>query len=107
MKPVCVRLNKNGAVLARATEPEQIIRLEGNWYFDPKVVHKELLRTTDRLYTCPYKGTCNWIDFEDGALFIPDVAWVYPETFPDYKSIAGWYGFYPSTSYYVTRECEN
>jgi len=35
------------------------------------------------------------------------VAWVYPETFPDYKHIAGWYGFYPSTNYYVTRECEN
>lgn len=107
MKPVCVRLNRNGVVLARATEPEQIVRLEGNWYFNPEVVNKEFMVTTDRLYTCPHKGTCNWIDFEEGSIYIPDVAWVYPETFPDYNHIAGWYGFYPSTNHYVTRECEN
>jgi len=106
MKPVCVRLKKNGLNLVRATSPEQIIRLEGNWYFDPSLVNPDIMRTTDRLYTCVNKGTCNWIDLEDGNLYIPDVAWVYPETYPAYDHIAGWYGFYPETVYYKTGECE-
>lgn len=106
MKPVCVKLKKNGTILVRATEPEQIIRLEGNWYFDPKLINPDIMRVTDRLYTCPYKGTCNWIDLEDDSLYIPDVAWVYPTTFPDYNHIAGWYGFFPSNNYYDTGECD-
>lgn len=104
--PVCVRLRKNGEVLVTVTDPKQIIRLEGNWYFHPSVMDMNIFHATDKLYTCPYKGTCNWVDLERDKLYIPDVAWVYPETFPAYQHIAGWYGFYTSNDYYETGACD-
>jgi len=105
--PVCVTLRKTGEVLLKADRAEQIIRLEGNWYFDPAMLDRNRLKVSDRLYHCPYKGTANWIDFESGALYIPDVAWVYPQTLPDYEHIAGWVGFYPQTIHYTTGVCKS
>lgn len=105
--PVCVTLRKTGAVLLKATSREQIIRLEGNWYFEPGLMDKDRLTISDRLYHCPYKGTANWIDLESGNLYIPDVAWIYPTTLPDYEHIAGWIGFYPQTAHYTTGVCES
>lgn len=104
--PVCVRLTRSGEVILRADRPDQVVRLEGNWYFHPSLVNRERFVVTDRLYTCPYKGTCNWVDYELGKLYLPDVSWVYPQTLPGYKHIAGWFGFYPSTIHYKTGDCE-
>lgn len=103
--PVCVRLSKNNQVILKADDVDKIIRLEGNWYFHPSVIDPDHFKITDRLYSCPYKGTCNWVDFEHGKLYLPDVAWTYPETLPGYEHIAGWYGFYPGNIYYKTGDC--
>lgn len=105
--PVCVRLRKNNKIVLTATEPDQVIRLEENWYFHPSLVDPEQFVVSDRLYTCPYKGTCNWVDYEHDRLYLPDVAWVYPETLPGYEHIAGWYGFYPTTVHYMTGACKS
>ncbi len=104
--PVCVRLIKNGEVLVKAELENQVIRLEGYWYFHPSLIEQKYLKVTDRLYACPYKGTCNWVDYEFEKTYLPDVAWMYPETLPEYAHIAGWYGFYTSTEYYKTGDCE-
>jgi hypothetical protein len=56
------------------------------------------LRVTERTYTCPYKGTCNWVDYvrPDGRT-VPDVAWLYPKVKPGHELIEGRYGFYAGT----------
>ena len=105
--PVCVTLNKSGMVIMRTGNPQQIMRLEGNWYFHPSLRDESILKVTDRLYHCPYKGVANWIDLEISNLYIPDIAWVYPHTLPDYEHIAGWTGFYPQTVHYKTGACES
>ncbi len=43
--------------------------------------------------TCEWKGIAVGLDLGDGAA---DVAWTYPETYPEFAAIAGWIAFYPS-----------
>ena len=57
------------------------IGYEGNLYFVAVGREPAVLRVTERTYTCPYKGTCNWVDFVGpDRRVVRDVAWVYPES---------------------------
>jgi uncharacterized protein (DUF427 family) len=86
---------ESGQVLARGEPGDKAIKFEGNWYFDPSVVEQSLLVVSERTYTCPVKGTCNWVDFVDPAgRTVKDVAWVYPRTKPGHEAIVGKFGFY-------------
>jgi uncharacterized protein (DUF427 family) len=92
---VTIREKDSGTTLAEAEEGPSLAKYEGNWYFDPAAVRADLLKVTERTYTCPYKGTCNWVDFvaPDGNT-IKDVAWFYPKVKPGHELIQGRYGFY-------------
>jgi uncharacterized protein (DUF427 family) len=92
---ITIREKNSGTPLAEADEGPSLAKYEGNWYFDPTAVRSDLLRVTERTYTCPYKGTCNWVDYvgSDGAT-VKDVAWIYPEVNPGHELIRGRYGFY-------------
>jgi uncharacterized protein (DUF427 family) len=95
---IAIREKESDLVLARGDEGSQVVKYEGNLYFDASVVDQKLLVTTDRTYTCPVKGTCNWVDFVDPAgRRIKDVAWIYPRTKPGHEAIAGKFGFYAGT----------
>lgn len=48
---------------------------------------------TDRTYTCPYKGTCHWIDLVSQHGTIRDVGWVYTEPNEKYEYIRDKIGF--------------
>jgi uncharacterized protein (DUF427 family) len=90
-----IKENGTGRVLARADAPDQVLSYEGNLYFDPAAVERAVLRVTERTYTCPYKGTCHWVDFvgNDGRT-VKDVAWVYASPKPGHEAIKDRYGFY-------------
>jgi uncharacterized protein (DUF427 family) len=92
---VMIRERVSGAILAEAEVGPSLAQYEGSWYFDPSSVQTEVLRVTERTYTCPYKGTCNWVDYvgPDGRT-VRDVAWVYPQVKPGHELIQGRYGFY-------------
>lgn len=85
-----IRDKVNGTVLASGGE-DTVLELEGNLYFDKAAVNSDALEVTDETYTCPYKGTCNWVDIRGGAR---KVAWVYPEPKEGYEQIKDRYGFY-------------
>jgi uncharacterized protein (DUF427 family) len=86
--------SRSGEVLAQGAEPEEVLHLEGNWYFDPARVNAQALEVTERTYTCPYKGICFWVDYVGFEGRIHEVAWVYREPMAGYEKIAGRYGFY-------------
>src|SRR5262249_37744298 len=92
---VTISENKSGTHLARADEGPSLVKYEGNWYFEPAAVATDALRVTERTYTCPYKGTCNRVDYvaPDGQV-VRDVAWLYPTVKPGQEVIQGRYGFY-------------
>lgn len=103
---ICVVKKKDGSVIVRAEDAKQVIRLEGNYYFHPDLVDISMLDITSRLYDCPKKGICNWIDLKSDKGFVADAAWVYPQPLAGFERIAGWFGFYADHRYYETRECE-
>lgn len=43
----------NDTVLAEA-EQDDLIKIEGNWYFPPASLKKELFESSDTPYTCPW-----------------------------------------------------
>lgn len=90
-----IREKDSGTILAEAEPGDRVIPYEGNLYFDPTAVHAEVLKLTERTYTCPYKGTCHYVDYvgPDGRT-ARDVAWVYANPKPGHEVIKGRYGFY-------------
>jgi uncharacterized protein (DUF427 family) len=92
---VMIRERESGAQLAQADVGPSLVKYEGNWYFDPTAVEVDVLKVSERTYTCPHKGTCNWVDYmgPDGRT-VRDVAWVYRSVKPGHEVIQGRYGFY-------------
>ena len=84
----------SGAPIATGETGETVIEFEGNWYFAPDAVDATHLKVTERTYTCPYKGTCYWIDLESPAGRAQNVAWVYNNPKPSYENIKDQIGFY-------------
>ena len=95
---VIIREDRSGTVLAQGEMGNQVVGYEGNLYFQPEAVNLGVLRITERTYTCPYKGTCNWVDYQaaDGTV-VRDVAWVYRRVKPGHEIIQGRFGFYAGT----------
>lgn len=94
--PLVVRERDNDRLIANG-EPENgtVLKFEGNWYFAPEAVDFAHLKVTERIYTCPYKGICYWIDLDspNGAR-AQNIAWVYRQPKPGYEAIKDRIGFY-------------
>lgn len=71
----------HGNVIAEAPK-EELIYIEGNWYFPPERVEQKFLRKSPTPYTCPWKGECQYFDVGMNDAWSKDTAWSYPEPFP-------------------------
>ena len=71
----------NDTVIAEAPT-EDLIRIEGNWYFPPHSVNAEYLVESATPYTCPWKGECQYFSVKDGEAVLQDRAWSYPTPYP-------------------------
>ena len=71
----------NGKVIADAPKDE-LIYIEGNWYFPPSSVNQKFLKKSDTPYTCPWKGECQYFDVGEDDNWNKDSAWSYPEPKP-------------------------
>lgn len=58
---------------------EDLIYIEGNWYFPPSSVSQEYLTKSSTPYTCPWKGECQYFTVSKGGQMSSDSAWSYPE----------------------------
>jgi len=67
----------NGTVIAEAPK-EDLISIEGNWYFPPSSVNDAYLVKSDTPYTCPWKGEAQYFTVLDGDQQLQDRAWSYP-----------------------------
>lgn len=66
----------NDIVIAKA-DKEDLIYIEGNWYFPPTSVKMEYLRKSPTPYICPWKGECQYYDVGRGDDWSHDSAWAY------------------------------
>jgi uncharacterized protein (DUF427 family) len=68
----------NGQVLAEANK-DDLIYIEGNWYFPPKTLEWQFFEESETHTICPWKGQASYysvvVDGEQNA----DAAWYYPE----------------------------
>ncbi len=68
-------------VIAEASM-EDLIKIEGNWYFPPDSVKPGILTASPTPYTCPWKGECQYFSVNDGTTILQDRAWSYPTPYP-------------------------
>jgi uncharacterized protein (DUF427 family) len=68
-------------VIAEASRDE-LISIEGNWYFPPSSVKSEYILDSTTPYTCPWKGECQYFSVKDEAAVLQDRAWSYPTPYP-------------------------
>jgi len=69
-----------GYIVAQA-DKDDLIYIEGNWYFPPDSVNRDFLHKSDTPYTCPWKGECQYFDVGNGDSWSHDNAWAYPKPF--------------------------
>lgn len=67
----------NGQVIAEA-DREELIYIEGNYYFPMSKIKMELLKESDTPYTCPWKGVCQYYSIELDGKTYKDNAFRYP-----------------------------
>lgn len=67
----------NDVLIAQANQDE-LIYIEGNWYFPPGSVKQEYLQKSDTPYTCPWKGKCQYFNVVVGDTISKDAAFSYP-----------------------------
>ena len=85
------RATVNGQVVAESDEFEVV---EGNVYFPPSSVKRELFAPNDLHTTCPWKGVASYYDLlVDGETF-SGAAWYYPDTKEAANNIRDYVAFY-------------
>jgi uncharacterized protein (DUF427 family) len=67
----------NGQTLAEADQ-DDLIKIEGNWYFPPESINKEFYKDSDLHTECFWKGTASYYDIEVNGETNKDAAWYYP-----------------------------
>ena len=66
----------NGKTLAEAKK-EDLIYIEGNWYFPPESIHKEYFSPTKTQTTCYWKGEASYYTVNVNDMPNQDAAWYY------------------------------
>ncbi len=83
----------HNVVLAQRELGDGVFEQEGAYYFDPELVDMTHLVMTPRIYKCPYKGVCHWLDLETDSGTIKDVGWIYTEPREGYEHLRDRVGF--------------
>lgn len=68
----------NGTTIAEA-EQNDLIRIEGNWYFPPNSIKKEYFKDSELQTECFWKGTASYYDVEVDGEVSDGGAFYYPE----------------------------
>lgn len=68
----------NGKVIAEAPK-DQLIRIEGNWYFPPSSINRQFFKDSDTHTTCFWKGEASYYTLDIEGATNEDAAWYYPQ----------------------------
>lgn len=74
----CMQAVWNDTVIAEAPK-EDLIRIEGNWYFPPNSLKREFFRPSDHVTTCFWKGEARYYDVVVGSKVNEYGAWYYAQ----------------------------
>ncbi|MEM9888098.1 MAG: DUF427 domain-containing protein [Bacteroidota bacterium] len=74
----------NGAILA---ESDDLVNVEGNYYFPESALNKAYFKDSSTNSVCPWKGTASYYSLEVDGKTNKDAAWYYPTPKDAAKSI--------------------
>ena len=80
-----------GKVIA---ESNDTVDIEGNQYFPPDSVTKNVLKSSSHTSICPWKGTAHYYHVEVDGMKNENAAWYYPEPKPAAAGIKGRIAFW-------------
>ncbi len=81
----------NNTVIAQSNDT---IVIEGNHYFPPQSVNKELLKDSITHTYCPWKGEASYYTIQAAGQENKDAAWYYPQPKDAAKQITGYVAFW-------------
>jgi uncharacterized protein (DUF427 family) len=81
----------NGAVLAESNHYEMV---EGNVYFPPEALRRDLVRDSRTHTECSWKGTASYYDVVVDGQENKDAVWYYPDPKPAAANIKGYVAFW-------------
>ncbi len=68
----------NNQVVAEA-DKDQLIYIEGNWYFPPQAIKRDYFTDSATHTTCPWKGEASYYIITVDGSENTDGAWYYPQ----------------------------
>lgn len=71
----------NNQVIAEAPK-EDLIYIEGNWYFPPDSLEREFVTDSETHTTCFWKGEASYYNAVVNGQTSTDAIWYYPEPMP-------------------------
>ena len=81
----------NGQVIA---ESDDLVRIEGNYYFPKESIKSEFFSSSDTQTLCPWKGTASYYSINVDGKINTDAAWYYPKTSGLAEKIQGYVAFW-------------
>jgi uncharacterized protein (DUF427 family) len=81
----------NGTVLA---ESDDLVNVEGNYYFPESSLNKDLVTPSDTETICPWKGTASYYSLEVAGEKNKDAVWYYAAPKDAAKHIKGRVAFW-------------
>ena len=85
MSTITIRMKNDNSILLQASG-DQLQLIENNYYVHPDLIDMSLFEISDRIYNCPVKGICLWVDLKTDLGWINDICWVYPEPKKAYQA---------------------
>jgi len=91
-----VRMELDGIVVAESGQPRILFEtgLPPRYYLPLSDLRMDLLRPSDRLTHCPYKGQASYYSVQTPTRLHQDVVWVYRTPLPESQKVAGLASFY-------------
>jgi len=91
-----VRIEIDGVTVADSTSPRILFEtgLPPRYYLPLTDIRTDLLRPSDSVSHCPYKGSAAYWSVDTGSNVHKDVVWIYRTPLPESQKIAGLAAFY-------------
>jgi uncharacterized protein (DUF427 family) len=71
-----------GSTVVAQAPTEELVKIEGNWYFPPSSLAEGAFEKSPTQYHCPWKGDTQYWNVVAGDDVVPDGAWSYPDPIP-------------------------
>ena len=97
--PKTLVVKSGGAEIAR-TDKAYLLEESGHkpvYYFPITDVRSDVLKPTDTVSICPYKGRAHYYSLRTGGKEIKDAVWQYSEPTDDFTAISNYVAFYDNS----------